>query len=147
MTALADRHVTLDFTGWRYVPLVETESTRYSDYEWPDGWALYHVYREQVNFSHINRLSIWYNNLPPGKQATCHISPIKAIPLVSGKLINPTVTIGGRTITFPVEISSGSYLELNSPTDCKLFGPKGEVLAEVKPQGPLPTPPDSPTRP
>ncbi len=133
-----DHYVIVDFTGWRYFELIEPEGERHANYKWPYG-SIYSTYRQTVRYNAIERLAVWYNNLPPGKQATCHISPIKAIPLVSGKLINPTVTIGGRTITFPVEISSGSYLELNGPTDCKLFGPKGEVLAEVKPQGPLPT--------
>ena len=118
--------------------VIEPEGQRHANYKWPYG-SIYSTYRETVRYNAIERLGIWYNNLPPGKQATCYISPVKAIPLVSGKLINPTVTIGGRTITFPVEYGSGSYLELNGPTDCKLFGPKGEVLAEVKPQGPLPT--------
>jgi hypothetical protein len=41
-------------------------------------------------------------------------------------------------VVFPVEITSGSYLEYAGKDDCTLYGPKGEVLAEVKPEGDTP---------
>jgi len=34
---LPDRYVTIDYTGWRYFELVESESSRWSDYVWNDG--------------------------------------------------------------------------------------------------------------
>lgn len=74
-----------------------------------------------------------------GKNATCYLSPIKALPLVKTKLTNPTISLGGATITFPVEIDSGSYLEFTSMSDCKLYGPKGELIREVIPHGQVPT--------
>jgi len=36
-------------------------------------------------------------------------------------------------------MDSGSYLELQSSADCKLYGPNGEVISEVKLQGDMPT--------
>jgi hypothetical protein len=53
-------------------------------------------------------------------------------------LRRPSVTIGGKSILFPVELETGSYLEMNSATDCKIYGPNGEVKAEVKPEGEIP---------
>jgi hypothetical protein len=32
-------------------------------------------------------------------------------------------------------METGSYLELNSPTDCKLYNPAGKIITEVEPQG------------
>jgi len=32
----------------------------------------------------------------------------------------------------------GMYLEFRSAKDCRLYGPKGELLAEVKPEGIVP---------
>ena len=58
--------------------------------------------------------------------------------MASTKLANPAVTIGKKTILFPTEIESGSYLELNGPSDCKLYGPKGELIRQVTPQGEIP---------
>jgi hypothetical protein len=60
------------------------------------------------------------------------------VPLAATKLIRPSITVGGTTLTFPVEIESGQYLEFQGPTDCKLYGPQGQMLREVKPEGPIP---------
>jgi hypothetical protein len=36
-------------------------------------------------------------------------------------------------------MASGSYLEFHSPTDCKLYGPKGELIKKVTPIGEVPS--------
>ena len=72
----------VDFTGWRYFELVEPESRRWALYAWPYGDP-YSIYRESVNFSQVASLSIWFNNIPPGKAVTCYLSPIKAMPLLT----------------------------------------------------------------
>ena len=36
-------------------------------------------------------------------------------------------------------MASGSYLEFNALSDCKLYGPKGDLLKEVNPEGPVPS--------
>ncbi|MCP4263277.1 MAG: hypothetical protein GY774_38075 [Planctomycetes bacterium] len=136
--AVADRYITVDFTGPRLFTLVETESARWSDYIWNDGKWLYNVYRETIDFSKIESLSIWYNNLPRDKQAKCIIGPIKALPMVACKVKNPVVTINGREIVFSVEMQSGSYLQFNSSKDCILYGSKGEVLNRVTPEDKIP---------
>jgi hypothetical protein len=58
--------------------------------------------------------------------------------MVPSFIKNPSVTIGGEKIVFPVRMESGMYLEFRSANDCKLYGPKGEFLAEVKPEGIVP---------
>ncbi|MBI5095446.1 MAG: hypothetical protein HZB26_23810 [Candidatus Hydrogenedentes bacterium] len=58
--------------------------------------------------------------------------------MVKAKLKNPKVKVGDTVVTFPVEIESGAYLEYNSMTDCKLYGPNGALVAEVKPEGAAP---------
>jgi hypothetical protein len=55
------------------------------------------------------------------------------------KLVNPSVTLGGQRTTFPCEMETGSYLEYRGPADCKLYGPQGQLLAEVQPIGEAPT--------
>lgn len=136
--AIGDHYIPIDFNGWRYFELVEPEGARHADYQWPYG-GTYSIYRESVNFSQVQSLGLWYNNLPPGKPATCYIGPIKAIPLVPLKLVNPVLTVGGESLRFPVVIESGSYLEFFSTEDCKLYGPKGELIQDVKPEGTVPT--------
>jgi hypothetical protein len=136
--AVADRYITVDFTGRRLFTLVETESARWSDYVWNDGKGLYNVYRETIDFGTVESVSIWYNNLPKGQQARCVIGPVKALPMVACTVRNPAVTIDGKTIIFPVEMPSGCYLEFNTSSDCMLYGPKGEVITNVSPKGPIP---------
>jgi hypothetical protein len=135
--AISDHYIPIDFQGWRYFELIEPEGARYADYRWPYG-NIYSIYRESIQFSQVATLGLWYNNLPVGKEVCCYLSPIKALPLTATRLINPSLTIAGQTLVFPVEIESGSYLEMNSLSDCKLYGPAGQLLREVVPTGDVP---------
>jgi hypothetical protein len=137
--AIADRYVTVDFTGWRYVEMVETEAERWSDYTWDDGKSPYNAYRETIRFDNVDSMSVWLNNLPAGKDAACELGPVRAIPMRPSTMDNPTVTIQGATIVFPVSMTSGDYLEFLSWEECTLYGPKGEVKARVVPLGDIPS--------
>ncbi|MCL5006460.1 MAG: hypothetical protein M1404_07970 [Acidobacteria bacterium] len=134
-TGIGEHYVIIDFDGWRYFELIEPEGSRYSDYVWPYGDPI-SIYRESVNYAHVESLGLWLNNLPPHRQVACSLGPIKALPLVKAKLRNPALTIGDRTITFPTEIETGCYLEFLSESDCKLYSPDGKLLSEIKPTGP-----------
>jgi hypothetical protein len=84
-------------------------------------------------------VSIWYQNLPPGKEVKCRIGPVKALPMLAGTVKDPAITINGVTAVFPGEFSSGSWLECDGPQDCILYGSKGETLGKVSPSAALPT--------
>jgi hypothetical protein len=133
--ARGDHFVKIDFTGWKYFELVEIESAEFSDYIWPDGGNVYNSYFFSVQFNNVDKLQLWYNNLPAGKEVSCVVGPVKAIPTVAGTIENPSITIGGEKIIFPVRMESGMYLEFLSFSDCKLYGSKGELLKEVTPIG------------
>ncbi len=134
---IADHYVTVDFTGWRYFELVEPEGKRHADYAWPYG-DIYSMYREFINYGAVDRFTLFVNNVPAGESVTTYVSPVRALPLVKAKLRNPALTVGGKTITFPVEMESGTVLELRGG-ECTLYGPAGEELATVQPQGEIPT--------
>lgn len=136
---IGDHYVEVDFEGWRYFELIEPEGGHIQDYKWPYDLTVYGIYREQVNYGSVGAVSLWYNNLPSGEKVECFLSAVKALPLVKGKLKNPSINLNGSTITFPVELESNCYLEFTSMSDCKVYGPMGEVLAEVVPQGEVPT--------
>jgi hypothetical protein len=133
-----DHYITVDFTGWRYFELVEPESERFEDYSWPYGRCIYKTYREVQAFANIVGLELWYNNVPAGRTVTCHLSPIKALPLLAQRLSRPSVTLGGRTVVFPVDLETGQYLELRGPGDCRLYSAKGEFLRDIVPEGEVP---------
>jgi hypothetical protein len=137
VAGIGDHYIVVDFTGWRYFELVEPESRRWAQYAWPYGDP-YSIYRESVNFSQVSWLALWFNNLPPGEPVTCYLGPIKALPLSKFVLRHPTVTVGAKTLLFPIELATGGYLEFNSPVDCKAYGPSGELKMVVKPEGEIP---------
>ena len=96
------------------------------------------IYRETVDYKQIEKLNIWLNNLPANGTTKVYLSPIRALPLVKARIRNSRLTIGDLTLLLPVEMESGSYLEFNAADDCKVFGPDGSFLQEVKINGPTP---------
>jgi hypothetical protein len=136
VAGIGDHYIPIDFTGWRYFELVEPESRRWALYSWPYGDA-YSIYRESVDFSKVSSVSIWLNQIPPGKNVTCYLSPIKAVPLVKAPLNNPAVNVGGNVIQFPLAIETGSYLELQSGNKCQVYGAKGELQKELQIDAPM----------
>ncbi len=141
--AHGEHYVVVDFTGWRYVELIEPEGARHADYSWPyyshTVYVPVPIYSESVNYSKLASLNLFYNNIPPGQTVTCYLSPVKALPTVKVKLQDPAVTVGSKTIVFPIELESGCYLEFKSPSDCKLYDPNGKVIREVNPRSETPT--------
>ncbi|MFA5814539.1 MAG: hypothetical protein WC865_02850 [Bacteroidales bacterium] len=137
--ARGDHFVKIDFTGWKYFELVEIASSEFSNYIWPDsGFYVYDSFRHTVQFNNVDKLQLWYNNLPAGEEVNCMIGTIKALPMVPVTIHNPCITIGSEKIIFPVRMESGMYLEFRSQTDCKLFGSKGEFLQDVQVDGKIP---------
>jgi hypothetical protein len=136
--AVADRYVTLDSTGRRTFTLVETESTRWSDFVWNDGKSIYNTYREAVDFKTIESVSVWLQNLPSGREAKCRIGAIRAVGLETGLVKNPRIQVNGRTIEFPAELKSGSWIECNRPADCAIYDRTGGSMGKVTPRGDWP---------
>jgi hypothetical protein len=149
---LADHYIQVDFTGWRYIALLEPESEGLSRYEWAHtrrkcDWAgnpaeisgvAYPMYHVWVDYGQIASLTLGINNVPPGKSVKVGIGTIKAIPLCKRKLVNPSVTIGEDSLTFPVELQSGSYLEYLGPDNCRVYDARGERISDVVPTGQTP---------
>jgi hypothetical protein len=136
--AVADRYITVNFTGRRQFTLIETESARWSDYVWNDGKGLYNVYRETIEFGTVESVSLWYNNLPKDQETRCVIGPVKALSMAACTVRHPTVSVNGKSVVFPVEMPSGSYLEFKTSRDCMLYGSKGELITQVAPEGEVP---------
>ncbi|MHC4796978.1 MAG: hypothetical protein ACYTF1_10075, partial [Planctomycetota bacterium] len=137
VAGIGEHYVVVDFKGWRYFELIEPEGEGYADYSWPYG-SLYKIYRETIDYGNIENLHIWVNNLPANKKAVCYLSPVKALPLVETRLINPVVRVNGKAIKFLVEIPTGSYLEFYCKDDCTLYDKLGKPVTDVKIEGDIP---------
>ena len=138
---MSNHYVLLDFTGWKYVELVESESTRSSDYIWPEsgGYFVYDHYTGRVSYDKINSFELWFNNLPANKTVTCKIGPVRALNIVAKKSENPSVTINGSKLTFPVTMESGMYVELKAKDNCKLYDKDGKLVCDIVPEGEIPS--------
>lgn len=149
---IADHYIPLDFKGRRQVLLVEPESDRLADWEWPHtrrrgDWAadpdrltafLYPMYHIWVDYASIASLSVGVTNLPKGKTVTAKVGPVHAVKLRAGVVANPFLLMGGQTMVFPVTLEAGEYLEYNDFTDCKVYDAQGAFKADIMPLGALP---------
>ena len=137
--AHGDHFIKTDFTGWKYFELVEIESSEFSNYIWPDsGFYVYNSYRHTVQFSNVDKLQIWYNNLPARKEVKCEIGTVKALRLIPLTITDPEITINGEKLTLNTKMESGMYIEFSPPGDCRLYGSKGEFIRNVSFRGNIP---------
>ena len=144
--AIDEHYVRIDFKGWRYVELLlrERDADRFGDFVWPYG-GHYHVFRAPLVRSHVSELNLYFNLLPPGAEAACLLSPPKALGVRKIKLTNPAVEIAGKRIVFPVTLESGCYIEMESPSDCRLHDARGALVRKITPQGAPPLVPAGPS--
>ena len=63
---------------------------------------------------------------------SCNLDKNKGVVIENKGFRYDISTIEGEKIVFPVKMDPGMFPELNSQNDCKLYGPKGELLQEVK---------------
>ena len=82
-------YLPVDFTGRRRCMLVETESSRWSDFVWDDAKSAYNVYRETIDFGAVESASVWLQHLPPGHETRCAIRSLRLLPLQSVVVKNP----------------------------------------------------------
>lgn len=138
--ARGDHFIKIDFTGWKYFELVEIESSDFSNYIWPDEsqFYVYNSYMHSIRFGSIDKLQLWYNNIPKDRVVSCQIRPVRALTMIPVTIENPSITIGNEIIVFPVRMESGMYLEFKSVSDSKLYGPKGEFIKDVPVKGNIP---------
>ncbi|MCC6232523.1 MAG: hypothetical protein IT580_07760, partial [Verrucomicrobiales bacterium] len=129
--AVADRYLPLDFRGPRFVTLVETESERWSDYQWDDGKGLYNVYRETIEFGAVETVSVWLQNLPAGRETRVGVGPVFALPMVPATVKNPTLTVNGHAVELPADLLSGQWIEIEATSEATVYGPQGETLSTL----------------
>ncbi len=135
-----DHYVKVDFRGWRYFELLlrERDAAAYHDYEWPYG-AHCVLHRSPLVRHVVNRMTVYLNNVPPGEEATCCLSPVKALRTRKVVLHHPTIELGGKRLVFPVDLESGMYVEFESPDDCRLYDERGNLVRYFQPEGEVPT--------
>lgn len=135
---LSDHYVDLDFVGWRYVELLfrERDAERSSDYVWPYdvSGGSHAVYRNGLDRAHVSEVNVFLNEIPAKGQVDILLSPIHSLASRKAELSNPTLQVGSHSITFPVTMQSGQYIELENVEDCVLYDERGELLQRFQPR-------------
>lgn len=134
VAGIGEHYILVNFTGWRFIQLIEPEGNRWAQYSWPYGDP-YSIYRETTDYSHISSVGIWVNNRAPEQEVHIGIGPIMALPIAEPLLKNATLTVGASTVTFPGDIPSGGYLEWGGSGAAHIYGRQGELIADVQPVG------------
>lgn len=134
---IGDHYVVLDFSGWRYVELVEPEGESWDGHGWPYGNP-YSIYRESVQYGQVASLSVWLNEVPAGGWARCALGPIRFVALAPLTLRRPVLDVNGVALALPFDVASGQYVEVLEGGACRLYGPKGELVREAALPSPLP---------
>ncbi|MGD9495137.1 MAG: LamG-like jellyroll fold domain-containing protein [Armatimonadota bacterium] len=141
MRAYAFNLVPIDFEGWRYVELLlrERDPDTWAQHLWPYATASAHgVVRTALTREHVSELSIYLNNLPTQDTARVLIGPIVALPTGSIELRDARLSIGTQSLSLPVTLPSGSYLEVEPNGAWRLYDARCELLERGRLEGPAP---------
>ena len=130
-----DYYTRLDFTGWKYVRMHESAGGEIYDFKFPfsNYWAL-----GIMGFETVDRVYVFITNLPPGKTTTARFGRLEALKETPRSVHNPGLTVGGKSIVFPVRLEPGWYLEYAGEGSVRVFDPNGFVQSEVQPRGAAP---------
>lgn len=138
VSGVADHYVRLDFEGWQYVELVEPEGERWSHYHWPYGDP-YSIYREVLQTQQVASLGVWFNDLPKGREAVCHLEAVRAVALEDQTISRPEIAVGDQALRFPCTLRSGDSLEFGPTGPARQYDRDGAQTAEFQPEGTVPT--------
>jgi hypothetical protein len=106
----------VDFVGWRYVQF---------DFSRPGN----------LDRAKVQQMLIYYNGIPARQTVTCWVDEIRALPtLARQSLRNPQLTVGGKRLLFPTELSAGDRLVFDG-TRCRVHRPGKPELEWIQPTG------------
>ena len=129
----SDHMVRLDFTGWRYVPLMlrERDAEKHEDYDWPYGWFST-VYINSANVSHLSHVAMYLVDIPKGGSAKVEIAAVKTLKHVQEAVVRgAALSVNGKKTVLPFkEMHAGDYAELEDGRWTR-FDEMGEPLETV----------------
>jgi hypothetical protein len=150
--ALTEHYIDLDFTGWRYIEVIETEDYAIEEYEWPysfprEDWQgnlasamgfAYPLYHAHLDYAQIGALRLALNGIPVGREVATYLGPIHSLPHKPSSLKNPKLVLNGHEVAFPVTLESGHMLEFTPPSTYTVCDAKGELVERGEINTPCP---------
>jgi hypothetical protein len=133
--SVRDFWVKLDFEDWRYIKIPEAAKGEVYDFVYPynNYWAI-----RGIDYKTISRVYVFITNLGPGKSVACYFSRLEALKETPIPVSNPSLTVNGKTIAFPVTLAPDCTLEYNGAGAAKVFNPNGFPGGEVLIKGGIP---------
>ena len=122
-----DMYTRVSFTGWKYIE--------------------FNLNDVKLDLSKIDYILYYYNNLPAartiddasteGTLVSCAVDDVRVL-LNSSKLVNPTFSVNGQKVTFPVTLSTGDVLTADD-AHWMVIDNAGRKVASGIPETPLPS--------
>ena len=127
-----DHYIDLDFNGWKYFEFSEPEAERVYEYHWPYSvkWPTRHF-----NYDNVGRINIFLNEIPGNSSVTCYLSPVEALKDKPTTITNPTLSINGESMTFPITLHDEQYIEYWGTGKAKVYDLNNFLLSEIPPVG------------
>jgi hypothetical protein len=124
----ADYYIKADYTGWRYFAFAESQNAEPEVNDWPrtemvyrvfsDVRFFYNTYRNPVDFSKLSFLRITAGTDRP---TGIRLRTLKLLPARENRLVDPMVSMNGRTVTFHTELPCFHYLEYDASGGCTIY--------------------------
>jgi hypothetical protein len=92
------------------------------------------VYRNAVDRTHLSQVNVLLNEIPGRGEVDILLSPIHSLTSRKVELVDPRLEVGGESVTFPVTLQSGQYIELESLDNCVLYDERGALVCRCRPQ-------------
>ena len=114
-TGVEEHLVRTDFTGWRQISLCGSDSDLCGRFAFPMMTAgerprllsPYALYREMLNRHAVTAIEIH----TAGDVSGVRLGEVRAAPFTGGTVKDPSVSVGGETVTFRCGLEAGEYLE------------------------------------
>jgi len=137
ISGYTDHIITVDFTGWKYFSLVEADNgMRRKTYPCPmheHCGDIYKDLRQTVPYNSISRIQIQVE----GATQNLRYRTLRALPLKSSNLVNPTLEMDGRSISFQGNIRTGHYMEYTPGGRAVVYDAVGREISVMQPSTPI----------
>ena len=127
-----EHYVSVDFSGWKFVELhfKERDADRHGDHQWPYA-DYYAIYRNPLIRQEVDRITIYYNDLPPGEEVRCGLGPTVALPVSRVGVSNLSISVNEKGVRLPVDLETGDYVEWLQPGVVKVYNRRSQLVADL----------------
>ncbi len=130
--SVRDYYVRLDFQGRRYVEMREAAKGEVYDFVFPfnNYWAI-----RGIDFRSISRVYVFLTGVPAHGVVESGFGRLEALQEDLHTVENVSFAINGESVSFPVRLQTGWYLEYAGIGNARVFDTNGFEQQAQRPQG------------